>query len=219
MKNLILSTALIAGVSTTAFLISPAHAEDIPFKPYIGLDLQHTSVDYNNNYDIGGGLALDGETILEDGFNGANIHIGSRFHKYFGAELGYFRTQSESKDTASGATVGPSTVATADFSTDVKLQGFTLDALGYLPIDKEERFELIGTAGVSWIKGEVEATVPGVGSADVDDSEIGFRLGAGAQYNVTDNIDLRGLVRYQKVDFDNIADNAWTYSLGVNYSF
>lgn len=213
MKKLLTTAACLAALSF------PAHAQEFNFKPYIGFDLQRTAYSYNDNYDIGGGLALDGDAILEDNLDGFNIHVGNRFSKHFGLELGYFRTKEEGKNIANGATVGPGTVATADFSTDVKVHGLTLDGLGYLPLGEQERFELIGTAGLSWSKAEVEATVPGVGSGDVDESEIGFRVGAGAQYNFTDNINLRGLVRYQTADFDDVVDNAWTYGVGLNYSF
>ncbi len=213
MKKLLCTAACLA-----AFTF-PAQAQEVNFNPYVGFDLQRSTYDYNNSYDIGGGLALNGNTILEDSFNGLNIHVGNRFHKNFGAELGYFRTKEESKSIAAGATVGPGTVATGAFSTDVKVQGFTLDGLGYLPLDEKEQFELIGTAGVSWSKAEVTATVPGVGSGSVDESEVGFRAGAGAQFSFTDNINVRGIARYQTADFDGVADNAWTYSLGMNYSF
>lgn len=213
MKKLLSTAALM-----TAFIL-PAHAQEINFKPYVGFDLQKSVYNYNNNYDIGGGLALNGNAILEDSLNGLNIHVGNRFHKYFGAELGYFRTKEESKSIVNGTTVGPATVATADFTTDVKMHGFTLDALGYYPIDEAEKFELIGTAGLSWSKAEITATVPGVGSGNVDDSEIGFRIGAGAQFNINDNINIRSLVRYQTADFNGVVDNAWTYGLGLNYSF
>ena len=213
MKKLLCTAACMA-----AFTF-PAQAQEMNFKPYVGFDLQRSVYNYNDNYDIGGGLALNGNTILENSLNGLNIHVGNRFHKNFGAELGYFRTKEEGKSTANGATVGPGTVATADFSTDVKVQGITLDGLGYLPLDEDEKFELIGTAGLSWSKAEVTATVPGVGSGDVDESEIGFRIGGGAQVNFTDNINMRGLVRYQTADFDGVVDNAWTYGFGLNYSF
>jgi len=213
MKNLLCTAAMLAAITL------PAQAQEINFKPYVGFDLQRTNIDYNDNYDIGGGLALNGNTILEDSLNGFNVHVGNRFHKNFGAELGYFRTKEESKSIAAGSTVGPGTVAGADFTTDVKIQGITLDALGYLPLGAEKRFELIGTAGVSWMKGEVTATVPGADSGDVDESEIGFRGGAGAQFNVTNQVNVRGLARYQSADFEDVADKAWTYSLGLNYSF
>ena len=144
MKKLLCTAACLAAFSF------PAQAQEMNLKPYIGFDLQRSVYDYNDNYGIGGGLALDGDAILEDSFDGFNIHVGNRFHKNFGAELGYFRTKEESKSIAAGATVGPGTVATAAFSTDVKVQGVTLDGLGYLPLGEKEQFELIGTAGVSW---------------------------------------------------------------------
>lgn len=204
-------------ISAVALAPVAAQAESVVFKPYVGVDLQRTNVEYNNNYDIGGGFALDGEALLEDSLNGFNVHVGSRFHENFGLELGYYRTQDEDKSVASGSTVGPGTVATADFTTSVQIQGITLDALGYLPV--ADMLDLIGTAGIGWNKAEVSLTVPGVGTGSVDESEFGFRAGAGAQVNVTENFGVRGLARYQSADFDDVADNAWTYSLGVNYSF
>jgi len=201
-----------------AAFIPDAHAEpSFIFKPYVGFDLQRSVYDYNNNYDIGGGFSLDGDTLLEDSLNGANIHIGARLHKNLGLELGYFRTQEEGKSIATGTVVGKGLVAATDFDTDIKLNGFTLDALGYIPLT--EKLELIGTGGVSWTKGEVTLTIPTVGNESVNESEIGFRIGGGAQFNFTDNINARALVRYQTADFDDVADNAWTGTVGLNYSF
>lgn len=214
MKKLLLCGAAV-------FTLAPAaHAETgIVFKPYIGLDLQRTALSYNEDYDAGGGARLDGESILEDGLNGLNIHVGNHFNDYVGLELGYFRSREGSKDIAAGDSVGPGTVATADFTTKVKMQGVTLDALGYLPLGAEKKFELIGTAGVSWTKADLKIDVPGLGNGSDDSDEFGFRAGAGAQFNVTDKINIRGLARYQSADFDDVADNAWTYTLGLNYSF
>ena len=212
-KQLLTAAALVAFVTS-------AHAEDsVVFKPYVGVDVQRSVYSYNDNYDAGGGAFLDGDLILEDALNGMNIHIGSRVHENVGVELGYFRTKEEGKTIANGSTVGPGTVATADFTTKTKSSGFTLDALGYVPVDEQKRFELIGTAGVSWTKAEIEAVVPGAGSGSVDDSEVGFSVGGGAQFNVTDRVNIRGLARYQTADFSDVADRAWTYSVGLNYSF
>ena len=212
MKTIIklsIGLAMIAGFAPAA-----QANESFNFKPYVGFDLQHQALDYNSSMDMGGGIALDGDKVLEDGLNGLNIHIGNRFNKHLGAELGYFRTRNESTNIAAGDSVGPGVVAAAPFQTKVQLQGITLDALGYLPLGQSERFELIGTAGVSWIKADAELD----GVSD-DSSELGFRLGAGAQFNVTEQINLRGLVRYQSADFDDVADRAYTYTLGMNYSF
>jgi opacity protein-like surface antigen len=220
------TAAFIAALAALPLFTPPAQAENsVVFdnlNPYIGIDLQRTDYDYNSNYrndTLPAGAFLDGNIVLEDALDGFNIHAGIRPHKYFGAELGYFRTKEEGKSISAGANVGPNnTVATADFSTDVRVHGLTLDALGYLPLGEQERFELIGTAGLSWSKGELSGT-DGTTTLDVDESEIGFRAGAGAQFNITDRVNVRGLARYQTADFDDVADNAWTYAVGLNFSF
>lgn len=213
MKKLLCTAAVLAAITI------PAQAQEATFKPYIGIDLMRMAVNYNDNYNAGGGVILDGNALLEDSLDGLSIHVGNRFHKNFGVELGYFRTREEDKDIAAGATVGPGVVAAAPFTTSVKVQGFTLDGLGYLPVTESGQFELIGTVGVSWMKGKIEATIPGVGSGSSDESEFGFRAGGGAQFNLTDKFSVRGLARYQTADFEDVVDSAWTYTVGLNYSF
>lgn len=213
------SAAFVAALAGIAAWSYSAQAQNMTFKPYIGIDLMRMGVNYNDNYNAGGGIVLNGNSLLEDSLDGLGIHVGNRFHKNFGVELGYFRTREEDKDIPAGATVGPGVVAAAPFSTSVKVQGLTLDGLGYLPVTESGQFELIGTAGVSWMKGEIEATIPGVGSGNSDESEFGFRAGGGAQFNLTDKFSIRGLARYQTADFEDVVDNAWTYTVGVNFSF
>ena len=188
------------------------------FKPYIGFDLQRMNMDYNKSYNVSGN-SVNVNTILNDSLDGANVHVGGRYGKYFGMELGYFRTQEETKNVATGTAVGPGVIATANFSTKVRVQGITLDGMGYLPLTESGQFELIGTAGVSWNKGEVTGTIPGVGTASDDETEFGLRIGAGAQVNVTDQFNIRGLVRYQTADYSGVADGSWIYSVGLNYNF
>ena len=134
MRKLIFTAAL------CAFLSTPALAAD--FKPYLGLDLQRMSLSYNNSYGIGGGNSLNGETLLQDNLDGVNIHVGSRISEFFGLELGYFQTQTGGKSIVAGTTVGPGLVAAANFKTDVKVRGFTLDGMGYLPLGDNKMFEL-----------------------------------------------------------------------------
>lgn len=204
-------------------LMSPAQAQEVNFKPYIGFDLERSSYDYNKSYSLGGGDFLDFDAIAEDSLNSFNIHIGNRFHKYFGAEFGYFRTLSADKNVGAADIVGTSggtpVAAGAPFKTSVRIQGLTLDGLGYLPVDEQKRFELIGTAGVTWSKAKLKLTVPGFGSASDNANEFGVRAGGGAQFSFTDKLNIRGLVRYQTADFDDFANNGWTASIGLNYSF
>lgn len=182
-------------------LVPAAHAEtSVVFKPYVGVDLQRLTFDYQDG----------GDEFYEENLNGLNIHAGFRINKHFGVEAGVFKTQEESKS-IDGAPFG-----LPDFSTNLDLWGVTLDGMGYLPI--HEKFELIGTAGVSWINGESSIDVDGT-NLSLEEQEFGFRLGAGGQFNVTEQWNVRGLARYQSADFDDSANNAVVYTLGLNYNF
>ena len=66
---------------------------------------------------------------------------------------------------------------------------------------------------------EIDATTIGFSTARDDETETQLRLGAGAQYEFAEDWNLRGMVRWQNADFDDTADNAYTFSLGVNYTF
>lgn len=192
MKRFLLTT--IAAVTS----MSSAYAaeDEFFFKPYVGADYQYN---YYGNEDFGAGVKSD--DIMDTGLHGGNIHAGARVHKYLGAEFGYFQTQEGSKDLAAG------------IESNVKIKGATLDVLGYLPV--AERAELIGTVGVSYAKADMDVT--GLGSDN--ESEWKPRLGAGAQYWLTDNLNARGLLRYQWADFKDSVDNAVIASIGVNWQF
>lgn len=210
-KSIMAAIAAVAILSTVP--AGAAESKTYSWAPYVGVDYQRMSFNYNNNYDVGGGLALDGETVLDDSLNGLNLHIGARPYENLGFELGYFRTENADKDITAGETVGPGTVALTNFTTHTRVQGVTLDAMGYLPVTQQ--VELIGTAGLLWNQAKAEFA----GYGNEKKSEIDWRIGAGAQVNVVNNVNLRGLVRYQTADFKDVADNAWVYTIGVNYGF
>lgn len=197
-------------------IISSANAADLlKLNPYIGADIQHTAYELSST----SASSLNPDLLLEDALNGINIHAGVRPHKNLGLEVGFFNNLAETKNIASGSPVGSGLVAATDFSTEISTYGFTLDAIGYLPLDKKERFELIGTTGVSWTKAEISLSAPGVASESSSDSELGFRVGAGVQYKLTEKFNVRGIARYQTADFDGEADNAVNFSVGLNYNF
>jgi len=214
MKTRLCSAALLAAFA--AFGVSASACAEpgdsvLRLKPYVGIDLQRYHMSYAD--DEIAGIPFNWGEGLEDNIDGVNIHVGSRLHKNFGLELGYFRTKEEGKT----FDIGLGT----PMESKLRLQGVTLDALGYLPVTESGRLELIGTAGVSytWADVKLDTGALGLGTVKDDDREFGFRAGAGAQFNLTDSVGLRGLARYQSADFDNTADRAWVYSLGVNYSF
>lgn len=163
--------------------------------PYVGADYQYMHYQYQTF------SGVNGNSVLPQGLNGGDIHIGIRPFTYAGAELGYFMTDEPTKH------------VTSTISSKVRTQGATLDLLGYLPLGNN--IEAIGTGGVLWNKAEL--TVPGAGKDSK--SEIDGRIGAGLQLNVLPNINVRGLVRYQTADFSSTADHAIVYNIGVNYNF
>lgn len=166
------------------------------FKPYIGANYDYTHASYKNG----------GDTIAADDLNGFDAHVGARLHKYLGIEVAYLQTEQ----------AGKSNVLNTGINTSVQIKGETFDLMGYLPI--YSGLELIGTGGVSSLKGTL--ALKGVGGhLSQSETEIKGRVGAGAQYWLTDNINVRGIVRYQCADFSGSANNAIVSSLGLNYQF
>lgn len=203
MKILLLTFAAALALSGSAYAVStPGDASAIPsgffFKPYVGADYQYTSVNYKDN----------GDQVLADSFNGGDVHIGARVHQYLGFEGGYSDTASSNKSNILGTGLNSS----------VKLEEWTLDAMGYLPIDQAHKFELIATAGIARVNAHGSLTI-GAARESGNGWENDGRIGAGAQYWLTDNINVRGLVRYQGADFGGLASDAIISSLGVNYQF
>jgi hypothetical protein len=174
------------------------------FKPYVGADYQYSSVDYK---DIAGTNIGYGD-IFADSFNGGDVHIGARVHKYLGFEAGYFDTASSSKSNILGTSL----------SSSAKFNGWTLDAMGYLPLGESQKFELIGLAGVARTTASGSITVNSV-AYSASGSETKGRVGGGAEYWLTDNLNLRGTVVYQGADFGGIADDVIIASIGVNWQF
>lgn len=109
---------------------SPVHAtqENDGISYYAGFDLQMHDIDYAN-------AVFD--AMLKNTLNGGNGHIGVRFNRYLGAELGYFGTETGRRDLnldISAVTGIPGDVLS---STDIKAQGITLDALAICPCMKD----------------------------------------------------------------------------------
>lgn len=183
---------IIAAALVAAFTTTAQAAEVTGLNPYVGIDLAYHDVGYDN------GLGA----LLDDDLWGGNIYAGIRPHMNWGVEAGYFRTRAGDKDLAPG------------FTSKVKTQGITLDLMGFAPVSADNRFELIGSAGGVYSK--VDASAAGL---SVDDKELNWRLGAGAQYHITDAVGFRAMAHYQNADYEDSADRIITYSVGVNYSF
>ena len=149
------------------------------FKPYVGADYEYSNVNYSSG---NGG-------IFARSLNGGDVHVGARVHKYLGFEASYFDTAKSDKNNVLGLGI----------NTTVKLQGEAFDVMGYIPV--APKLELIGTVGVAHT--QAKGTASAVGAITVSASENKGRFGGGAQYWIDDNLNVRGLLRYQDADFKN----------------
>lgn len=190
MKKPIYSKTFLATLAAITLSSYTAEARESGLKPYVGIDAEY----HDYSVDLGNGLSYD-----DDLFAG-NVHIGFRPHKNFGVETGYFRTEDISLKSNTG-------------SLKATIQGASFDMLGYLPV--HDKVDLIGTGGVLFTVLDAKFSSPFL-RYEGSESEVGFRGGAGAQFNVTESFNLRAIARYQQFasDVDSVS-----LSVGANYAF
>ena len=130
-----------------------------------------------------------------------SVFVGTDYNRFFGTEVFYQNSNKWHK-------VYRGDKVKADFA------AYGLDAYGYLPLGCDRVFSLLGTAGIANYDYDFDAN-----GAKGEENGLGYRLGAGMQYNVTNNIAIRGLVRYIWADKLDGFDHMMEYSLGAKYSF
>ncbi len=199
---------------------------NMALRPYVGLEYNYIGADvtrYTADFDSNSVNDFSGD-LFADRYSALVPNVGVRLGKYAGLEVGYLRSTEEDQ-----SLVGTDFLAGTAGKTETRITGWNVDANGYLPL--AEKLEAIGSVGFGHYKAKtkVSGTIVaggfalGSGSASDDDSDTALRLGAGLQYSFTDNISLRGMVRYMDVKFedsgDTLADGAWTGAVGVSYTF
>jgi opacity protein-like surface antigen len=175
---------------------------------YAGVDYQHSSIVWEDfHLPTTPPTTINGGDLFAESFSGAHVHIGSRFGSNFGVELGYVWLPAVEK------TIGGGNMSS------LKVQGVTLDAMGYLPIDAMGRFEVIGLIGGAWLEGTAKLNGPSFGTNTDVDPDWSWRGGGGAQYRLSTNVNIRGLVIYQAARFDGEVDHALNVNVGLNFLF
>jgi hypothetical protein len=188
--------ALAAGLLT-----GPAAAQVIMPTFYVGADFQHTRVSYS---DIAPGL--NGGDFFSEALSGGHFHAGARISPMFGAEVGYLWIPEHEKSLSGG-------------TSSIDVNGVTLDALFYMPMDATGAFELVGLGGASRLTATAKLNGPAFGNIVDEDSEWGWRAGGGAQFRISRNVNVRGLVLYQSADFEGDVESSVQLSIGVNFLF
>lgn len=198
-------TLLLAGA---ACLISlSANAAEISFQPYVGMDYSYSKLKYDDiKSSIDGYPVVFDSNNMKDTNNSLSLVAGAKFHPNFGAEIFYQKSDEQDKTRRADGLM-------AKYST--KFTAYGLDAIGYLPV--ADKTEILGAVGLAQykVKGKVGGNVI-YGSGDEDG--LGVRLGAGAQYNFTDHIGARAMLRYVVLDNEWV-DNITEFSLGIRYTF
>ena len=159
--------------------------------PYVGADYTYSM------------LSMDAvaEDVLVDHAHGGALVAGTKFNKWSGVEAFYQLTKEESNHYEG-----------AKFHD--RMQAYGVDLLGYLPLGCDQKVELLAGLGL----GEYEVKVREAGYRSDKEEGIGYRLTAGAQYNLDENWSVRGTYRHVYVNKMFLNDMN-ELSLGVRYNF
>lgn len=194
-------TLLLAGVAS----LFAMNVNAVEFKPYVGIDYTYSQASTNDV--VVEGVSVPSE-LYEDTFNSFVLNVGAKLNKNFGFEA-FYQKSSKEEGQITTLVIGGTPVATDKIETS--FDAFGLDAQGFLPVN--EKFELIGSVGL----GKYDFEMKGFGT-EASEDEIGYRLSAGAQYNINENFALRGMARYVIIDSDAV-DDMTEFSIGARYTF
>ena len=186
-------TLLLAGVAC-ALMTTQANAANWyntmtkNTKIYVGADYAFDSVDFKG--------AL--REAKED-YNSGIFNIGARMD-YVGVEFFGQWGWGDSKDTPDGK-----------LKTNLNVYG--MDMYGYMPLGCEGKYDIIGTIGIAdyYYKGFM-------GDQNDTNNHVGWRIGGGAMYNMTDHISARIVGRYAYIgasDLNHVAE----VTAGMRYNF
>ncbi len=189
-KKLTLAAGLLSLVSTSSF----AMLQEWEFKPAIGMDINARKFDFDSGF---------GKEHFREHYPDLDIYLAAKFHKYLGLEGGYEQAFSQQKKqfyTNNSPALGflnPLNPSEKMFLSDVFVNGWNINLVGFYPICPKLRTELTGLIGVSWLKAHYSTVAiidndPATPVAQWDsDNRSVFRLGLGLKQMITDNFGLR----------------------------
>lgn len=162
MKTMFVAAAMASALS----LSTPATAGffDLTLAPYLGGSLGQATSD----------VPCSAGTSCDDTGNAWKIFGGLEVNEYISMEVGY-ADMGEVKYT--GALTGTRDV-----------NGMTMQVVGTLALN--EQFTLIGKGGFGILHSDIKGSAPGP-RTNVEDTDLEWMLGLGAQYNFTPSVGLR----------------------------
>jgi len=152
-------------------------------------------------YDICDQLVSAGATSCDDQNTGFKIFGGYKFNRYLAVEGGYVDFGK-----MYAYSTGPG------INTDVLVNAYYVS--GILAVPVAGRASLFGKAGGEFWEGEVNGASP-TASARATDSGTGLMYGAGASFDLSDNVGLRG--EWERYDVDG--NDVDLVSVGIEFMF
>jgi opacity protein-like surface antigen len=133
----------------------------------------------------------------------------------FAIELGYFNSGGLETDLSPNTPANQCQVQ--DFcDTELSLSGFSLSAVGYLPIGGDDStIDLFGKIGGYDFDIDITQTISNSSVPGSLGHSTGFTVGAGAIFSLGDNFGIRTGVDY----FDIENADLWSLSMGLEYHF
>lgn len=207
---------------------------------YLGLDYNKHSTKLNkfkycaNLYGVCDNSDTAYDTFLNENIikkvkdSNYSFVVGYKFHPYFSLEL-FYQTSINGKYRE---TLNRTEFSSHIFEETINYKSYGADLIGYLPILK--KLDLLYSLGLGYYnfdfdyKGNFNASIEfpnwswsSSESVDYKKSEnsLGLRAGLGVGFNITDDLSLRLMARYIKMQKADIMDNILEYSLGFRYMF
>ena len=192
-KTLLLaSVACLISSAASANMMDDAKRIYHESTPYIGMDYAYTNLDLK-------GPAKH----AKENFNSAKLNLGVDMGKHLGLEAFYqfggARKAHLREDQGGG---------TKKF----KFNAYGIDAYGYMPLGCAQKISLVATAGMAVYDTELKY------NDKVSKSKVGYRVGGGAQYKLTDKIAARVIGRYGYVGSKQL-NHVAEVTAGLRYSF
>ena len=186
------------------------YEEPNKIRPYIGIDVATSKMEFAEDE-----YGYSYEDAVEDSYNSISFVVGARINKNFGVEAFYQQSGDENKNFVS-AYGGYA----EDYEITTNFTAMGIDFQGYAPVNHD--FELLASLGLGLYGAEIEEryNLNGYREEDKEDiSTLGIRVGIGAQYNLTNNLAIRGMARYVKMNDDEYVKSLTELSLGLRYMF
>lgn len=168
--------------------------------PYLGVGAEWRHMEFKKDY---------GKNVTKSNYPQGNIYAGVKLNENLAFEAGYEQSTTLKRNTTlPGVTTVfgislPAILGVNQYNIKTKIHGFHVNAVGFLPISKKYRLELIGSVGVARSKVKMSLDIPIFDSRpdtnhrDFSKSKWIPKIGVGLQHMLTSQFGIRGMVNWE----------------------